>query len=231
MSLFDLNSFGNALESFGNALVVIFNGLFEYFERYPTYVLIAGERWGEYGWVPFLPDDNAIKMIDIANVPTSQNDADSIMLNRLNIDTLFSGIEELIYKLNGNRNAFQDSIKCYNNDLYFACSLSIFSLIDQICIVNQKKIQNKRRKLALNAINDKYNNNTDARYFINTIAVKKIVNNIFCNGNDFDPETEGCGNRNFISHGMNNLNPDKTFCIKLFVLLYNICLLYSAHIF
>ena len=66
--------------------------------------------------------------------------------------------------------------------------------------------------------------------FVPLNALVIVTKNFFDDADDFNPEKEDGLNRNFVSHGMNQYNPTRTDCLKLFVLLYNFYFLIDAKI-
>ena len=205
----------------------------DFFINYSSKSTHAGEKWGNYGWVPFLPQDNVVSLLGSINIPPTQEKADALMLTKLEGTSyeLFSAIEKYIEKFEGNQTTFDESVQAYSNGLYTLCALGLFALIDQSYITSQKKISNQKRKLANKEVSQKYDESINAQYFVIASAVKIITESLFKNGNDFSSENEGDGNRNFISHGMNKIIPDKIFCLKIFVLLYNTYVLFSSGVF
>lgn len=168
------------------------------------------------------------------NVPPTQEEADTLMLKELEntFDELLLSIKKHIKKLDANQTTYDEAVQSFNDGLYTSCALDIFALIDHLFITSQiETVDSKKRKLAKEAVKNKFEESKGAPYLVIAVSAKTIIEDLFKYGGDFDPEIEGKGNRNFISHGMNKKIPDRTFCLKLFVLLYNLCLLFTSGIF
>lgn len=185
--------------------------------------------WGNYGWVVFLPKLTLVKIKQILiNCPSSQEEADSIMVSQLsdeNLQSIIKYTQEKIKQFNGNTSVYDEAVQCYEMQMYSTCCLGLFALID-FCFIVHQPIQGKgRRKLAWKAV-DMAMDDKRMDLFCTVVSVKEIISNLFQDGVDFTKEN-GL-NRNFSSHGMNKYQPTKIDCLKLFVLLYNICHLFSS---
>lgn len=121
----------------------------DFFINYSSKSTHAGEKWGNYGWVPFLPQDNVVSLLGSINIPPTQEKADALMLTKLERTSyeLFSAIEKYIEKFEGNQTTFDEAVQAYSNGLYTLCALGLFALIDHIYITSQKKYLTKRENL------------------------------------------------------------------------------------
>lgn len=189
---------------------------------------ISANQWGEFGWVCFLP---TMKIIDInrnlINCPTSQEQADSIMLSQLsddNVRSLVNDISERVKKFGGNSTTFDEAEKCYELGIYNSCCTNLFALIDSCVVIHQPIIEKKKRKLPIRAIEDASKDKA-IDLFCSSLSVKAAICKFYQDGNDF--RNENGLNRNFFAHGMNKYQSNKTDCLKLFVLLYNLCVLFD----
>ena len=149
-------------------------------------------------------------------------------INSTVFDNLIDEIRNHAKSLGQSEVTVEESIKCYNGGLYSACALLIFSLIDSSFIMGQPKKTNCYRKLANKAVEDAIDDNK-TKYSIIAHSTKSIIENLFKKADDFTIKDRF--NRNMISHGMNKDNPNEIDCLKLYVLLYNIYLLFDVEFF
>lgn len=202
--------------------------------KLPDDVKKSAYIWADYGWVPFLHNSNALDLIHI-KIPQSQEEADKIMLNKLTEDevkVLFGKIQDKVLIHAHNINTFNDAIQSYNDGIYSGCALLLFALIDSCFLIGQPvpKISNKKRKLASLAVNDAIDEEK-SKWIVSAYVVKRIIGIRFKGGEDFKESNEIGINRNFLAHGMNSYIPNQKDCLQLFVLLYNIYLLFDTEMF
>lgn len=203
-------------------------------EQLPQNAQSAAEQWANYGWAPNFPWSKGADFINALLAPNSQEAADEKILSILDHEkqlVLFQEIEALATRNNGNITTLSDAIGCYQAGFYTACSLSLFALIDGCLIVKQPRGEgrNQRRKLTENVMKN-IKKPEIMQYFVPLNALVIATKNFFDDADDFNPEKEDGLNRNFASHGMNQYNPTRTDCLKLFVLLYNFYFLIDAKI-
>lgn len=157
---------------------------------------------------------------------TTLEEADSFMLqfcSSVNMERIFSSLRnnEKIDK-----NDLEEAINCYNQKYYKACSLLILSMIDGILIKLQPQ-ENKDRTTSstLKAIKSKYESNQrmDPKFFkvLQANTTIECAKKIYKYADNFKLD-DICIYRNMISHGMRKTAVEKTDCIKVFLLLYNI---------
>lgn len=210
------------------------NRLAEAFSSLPNDIQEATKKWASYGWIPSLPQCNVYDYVENLSAPESKDEADKILLTKIDEETfnrLTDSISEHIPQYGQNQKTFSESMECYNKSLYSACALLLFSMIDSIFVNSQKKPDNlkERRALAKNAVG-KVIDKEKSQYSIIAQATKLIIKDyLFKDPIDFS--NENGLNRNMLSHGMNKYNPNKTDCLKLFVLIYNIYLLFDTVFF
>lgn len=218
------------IDLFGN---INWQKVFDTFSNFSEKTKASAQIWSSYGWVPNLPEYNPIDLLENINAPKSRTEADDIMMNKID-DTAFCSLIDEITDYNTsvglNSVTLKESVKCFENELYSACALLLFALIDARFLIDQPRPSKKRRDLACNAVSQVINKTKNYCPII-ALTTKTIIKQLFLNADDFDYSKEKGLNRNFISHGMNTYNPNKTDCIKLFVLLYNIDLLFNADFF
>lgn len=195
-----------------------------------TYVT---DKWTEYGWVPILPTFQGKDILKNIIPPDTVEKADAILLKELTTETqeeLFRVLTHYVKKSNHNEETLLEAILSYKNGFYSACSVLIFALIDACFLTRQPIKTGKRRELANGAAKNKIDV-PDSLILSSAEITLKIVKTLFSNGRDFNLTNEKGLNRNFISHGMNRYNPDNKDCLKLFVLLFNIYLLFDTEVF
>lgn len=217
-----------------NEIEIKITNAFQFLQSYFQTAETSGIKWGEFGWVPFLPNNNAVDLLKTVYVPSSQEEADNLMLKKISesFDDLLKKTNEYAVQFDGNITTFSEAIKAYNYNLYTSCSLDLFAMIDHVFITSQVKSKGKpERDLSKKSVCTKYSDSKNAAYFVIAAATKTFIESLFKRGCDFDPNNEGYSNRNFISHGMNTIIPTKKLCLQLFVLLYNVYLLFSVGVF
>ena len=206
--------------------------LVSFLEHLPQNAQSAAEQWANYGWAPNFPWAKGADFIGALLAPNSQEAADEKMLSILDHEkqlVLFQEIEALATRNNGNVKTLSDAIGCFQAGFYTACSLSLFALIDGCLIVKQPRGEgrNNRRQLTEKVMKN-IKKPKIIKYLVPFNALIMATKNFFDDADDFNPEKEGGLNRNFASHGMNQYNPTRTDCLKLFVLLYNFYFLIDA---
>jgi len=216
-----------------NRLAENLNRLAYAFYCLPTNIQNATKTWASYKWIPSLPTYNVYDFIKNLNAPKSQDEADKVMLENIDEETLtqlIESISEHIPQYGQNKNAFSEAVECYNSSLYNASVLLLYSIIDSIFIKSQKKSENLKllRKLANKAVDDAINKEK-SKYSIIAFSTKNVVEELFKNAKDFTID-EGL-NRNMLCHGMTDYIPNKIDCLKLIVLIYNIYLLFDTNFF
>lgn len=187
-------------------------------------------KWTKYGWVPLLPSFRGEEIIKMLVPPCSAEEADNIMIQKLDdneLNLLFKELQKYILKNNYNNSTFSESIVAFRNELYSGCALLIYALIDA-CFINAQTIPLKgRRDLAEKAAKNKIER-IDS-YFLSCANISiNIVKELFKNADDF--KGENGMNRNYLSHGMNQYIPNKIDCLKLFVLLYGVYALFDTKV-
>lgn len=200
----------------------------------PDQIRTAGEQWAKFGWVPFLPTFSIENYLESMIIPQSQEQADTRMnryFEQNSTTELFSKIAEYLDKNRLTTDAFYDATKCFELGLYTSCTLALFSILDGVFLNGQnKRPDSRRRDLSRTAVERVYNKNETCGYLVSAIVVHKVILDLFRDADDFTIPETGL-NRNYISHGMNQRRVTREDCLKLFVLLYNVCLLFDAGIF
>ena len=197
------------------------------FNNLPENIKCLAKEWAECGWIPSLPNYVEWNLIKNIEHPLSQSQADNIMLSKIDdemLSLLVTEIKNYNVQLGLNNETFKEAVECFNNKLYSSCALLLFALVDSSFIMQQPQ-GNQRRKLARRAVAIAIDEDK-TKYSIIAQSTKLIIEKMFQDADDF--KIENGLNRNMLSHGMNKYSPDKTDCLKLFVLLYNIHFLFDV---
>lgn len=183
------------------------------------------KKWGKYGWT-ILPNAPIYFFNDC---PSKQSEADEICMNQIEEKEL-KNITTYIYKNIKYRKKFAEAIKCYNSEFYLATAMILTSLIERK--LTELPMQSKADKKARGkAIIDKYKESLN----IEDVGIIEVYysENIFSyldmflkDGKDFKRQRFNV-NRNFLMHGWRDIRTTRTDCIKLFLALYNIILLWE----
>lgn len=214
------------------------NSLIENYKKLPKAVQSSADKWAEYGWVPFLPGYSIEDIMDL-KYPNSQEEADKIMMEKLGdegLQELFDRLEQKVLSHSHCITSFNDAVNSYNNGIYSGCALLLFALIDSCFVVGQplqKKKSDKdrsERSLSLSAVG-KAIDKEKSKWTVSAYAVKRIIEIRFKHGKDFNKSNEIGINRNFLAHGMNSYIPNQKDCLQLFVLLYNVYVLFDTEMF
>ena len=191
------------------------------------------EKWSSYGWVPILPSFTGADVMANIVPPDTAEKADTRMIRLLTeheLQQLFEALHTYVSASGYNEKTLSEAIDAYKAELYSGCSLLIFALIDSCFITQQPQFSNRRRALAgLSA--EKKIKKLDSIILSCADITLNLVQSIFEQAHDFKPEFETGLKRNFISHGMNSYNPSKTDCLKLFVLLHSVYLMFDSEVF
>lgn len=191
------------------------------------------EKWVSYGWVPILPSFTGANVMKNIVPPDTAKKADARMLDMLTeqeLQQLFETLHTYVSANRHNEKTLAEAIDAYKAELYSGCALLIFALIDSCFIMQQPQLSNQRRGLAGLSAEKKIEKLGSIILSCADITLN-LVQAIFEQAHDFKPEFETGLKRNFISHGMNTYNPSKTDCLKLFVLLHSIYLMFESKVF
>lgn len=191
------------------------------------------EKWSSYGWVPILPSFAGADVMENIIPPNNVKEADAHMLEMLTEEELrlmFEVLHKYVSVNNHNEKTLSEAIAAYNAKLYSGCALLLFALIDSCFITNQTQFSSQRRALAGQSAGKKIEKTSSIILSCVDITLT-LIQTIFEQAHDFKPELETGLKRNFISHGMNTYNPSKTDCLKLFVLLHSVYLMFDSKVF
>ena len=155
---------------------------------------------------------------------TTLEEADSFMLQFCSSENMERIFSDLRNNDKIDTNDLEEAINCYNQKYYKACSLLILSMIDGILIKLQpQEKKNKKVNFALTEIESICEKNQTKNYklFITLQAITTVdcAKKIYENAKNFTADDI---NRNMISHGMRKTAVEKTYCVKVILLLYNI---------
>lgn len=213
-----------------DAISSIVNTISNYYEKLKNenftkkeikYYVEIYNKYGKFGWsIPFNTE------LLLENAPKSLKNADNRLLKyctKKSMDDCFSYILLNNYI---DKEDFEEARLCYQKRWYKACILTLYSVIDSLIIrLQAPKIKGRRQT------NETFNDldiaikNNDKKYIFylcRFYATLECLKTLYAGGNDFKTQPT-LPNRNFISHGMLIRKVDKTDCIKVFILLQNLC--------
>lgn len=222
-----LESITSVLQDFQNYLNTAFLNIFN---NLPTNDVInkirkSHKKWGNLGWT-------IIPTMDwnfFYEVPKTQKEADEKCMSIITKKDL-KQICSYIYKNIKYRNKFNEARKCFESGYYVASSMILTSLIERK--ITELPLKNKfdkksRGKKIIDSYKDGLNivdGNMIELYYLENIS--SYLNMFLENGNDFKRQRYNV-NRNFLMHGWRDVKTTKIDCIKLFLALYNIILLWE----
>ena len=173
--------------------------------------------WGKYGWVV----NHTIVPYGLwANHPTTQIDADRLIIKSLDKDEL-SGIRVEILKKTNNREVYNEAITCFDNRCYTACASLLVSLIDGELIRSKTLLTTNNKKTGLKAgarvvenvsKDDIYG--LPGIFHLELVNYESYVNTLFARADNFIKEPKSL-NRNYLHHGMSKRRVLRKDCIKL----------------
>lgn len=220
-----------SLENLAKISESLISGIFEFVKEIniPQYtqeekkaLIKSYERWGKYGWT--VPPYAAIDCFNTC--PKTLLEADELALKyckKEDMQELFLLLENLCVR----KRDLREAIECYNQHLYKACALILFSIIDSRIIRLQNK-KDERFGVGIGAIAKfkdiaKKKTTEEGKLFI-ALYYTNIFPCLFTMFEDtekFSKKTTVI-NRNYLDHGMSSRVVRKKDCIKLFLLLYNL---------
>ncbi len=228
------NNFGKIFEKLNKSLVTLSNNLNNTFSKmaksFPTKKDIerikkSHSKWGKMGWTIIPTMD--INYFYIA--PKNQKEADEKCLSIFK-DKDLNSIIEYIEKNIIHKSKFKEAVNCYNNKYYVATAMILVSLIERK--ITELPLKNKsdkkaRGKMLISTYKDGLNivdGDIIDLYYLENIS--SYLNMFFENGNDFKRQRYNV-NRNFLMHGWRDVKTTKVDCIKLFLALYNVIMLWE----
>lgn len=174
--------------------------------------------WGKLGWTPFLNK----KQICFLVPPKNNVDGD----NELKEYCSPSSVKELFNILNNQidySSGLQSAIFCYQQGEYKACTLLLFSLIEERLLKRQTNTA-KVGKGAIELLESDYKNIEADDLFSNLLRYACLISCLyvmFARANDFKDGMTVI-NRNYVCHGMEDREITKKDCIQLFLALGNL---------
>ena len=224
------NKVSEALQPLSTTMSSILNTIADFYEKLKRknftekeidhYINIYSS-YAKFGWsIPFNTD------ILFKKVPKNLESTDKKLIKfctKKEIENCFS------YILLNNyikQEDFEEAKFCFYKKKYKACILLLYSIIDCliICLQPPKNARHRKTSETLNNLDTAIKNNDNyyifylCRYTATLICLKTL----YSNGNDFITQPQ-LPNRNFISHGMFKRQITKTDCIKIFILIENLC--------
>lgn len=155
-------------------------------------------KWGKLGWTPFLNKEYIYFLVP----PKNNVDGD----NKLKEYCSSSSVKELFNILNnqiGNLSGLQSAIFCYQQGEYKACTLLLFSLIEERLLKRQTNTA-KVGKGAVELLESDYKNIEADDLFSNLLRYACLFSCLyvmFARANDFK-DSMMVINRNYVCHGM-----------------------------
>lgn len=174
--------------------------------------------WGKLGWTPFLNK----KQICFLVPPKNNVDGD----NKLKEYCSSSSVKELFNILNnqiGNLSGLQSAIFCYQQGEYKACTLLLFSLIEERLLKRQTNTAKVGRG-AIELLESDYKDMEADELFSHLLrhaCLFSCLYVMFARANDFK-DSMMVINRNYVCHGMEDREITKKDCIQLFLALGNL---------
>lgn len=218
------NVLQDSLKNISNTLIKIFDSL-------PTDKEIERikknhEKWGKYGWtiIPNMPINYFYE------VPKKQSEADEKCLSFVDKKEL-KFITNYIYNNIKHRKNFCEARKCFEQGYYLATAMILTSLIERT--ITELPLKNKSEKKARGKTQllEKYKESLNIEdesiielYYLGNIS--SYLSMFLEDGKDFKRQRFNV-NRNFLMHGWRDVKTTKTDCIKLFLALYNVILLWE----
>lgn len=180
--------------------------------------------WGEYGW---MTDGHIVPFGFWDTRPSSQSEADALVLKQLNKEKLLE-LKGEVGKATSEKQVFQEACKCFDMRCYTACASLLISLIDGELIRSRSNAKVENKKTGLNAGKKivKEKGNTDF-YGLTGIFHLELLNfeaylcTLFEGANGFKKEPKRL-NRNYLQHGMSKRKVLRKDCVKLFIAYKNI---------
>lgn len=175
-------------------------------------------KWGKLGWTPFLNKEYIYFLVP----PKNNVDGD----NKLKEYCSSSSVKELFNILNnqiGNLSGLQSAIFCYQQGEYKACTLLLFSLIEERLLKRQTNTAKVGRG-AIELLESDYKDMEADELFSHLLrhaCLFSCLYVMFARANDFK-DSMMVINRNYVCHGMEDREITKKDCIQLFLALGNL---------
>lgn len=185
--------------------------------------------WGDYGWTP-----HPRAPISYYNdCPDTYIEADKYAMKLCTNENML-GLFDILRTQNVPQKDLEEAVLCYKNKYYKACAMVLYSIIDGKFIRWQKKNNKQNLKTCgTNSIVDfkkmfeKNTNVNDTVFFLlDYTCTYKCLNKYFEKAQNFQLVTN-VANRNLVDHGMAKKPVRKKDCVKLFLLLYNLGILFE----
>ena len=219
-----------SIEPLNKALSSITKTIVNFFDRFKTekyseeeinFYKKIYEQYGNYGWsIPF----NTEWLFN--KDPKSLKSADNRLYKYCTKKYMNDCFSYILLDNYVNKEDFEEALSCYRKKLYKSCILTLYSLIDSLVIKLQKpKAASCRKKAGTFSALDNAIKNNDENYIFYVcrfIATYQCLKTLFENANGFRVQPK-LPNRNFIVHGMLARDITKKDCIKVFILLQNMC--------
>lgn len=218
------------LKPLTNAISSIVKTISEFYEKLKydnfteqeiNYYIDIYYRYGEFGWsIPFNTE------ILFKKAPVSLENADKKLIKYCTKKSMDDCFLYILSSKCVNQEDFAEGEFCYRKKKYKACILMLYSIIDSLIIRLQSPKTKGHRQTSetFKKLDTAIKNNGKEYifYMCRFSATLVCLKTLYANGNDFKVQPN-VPNRNFISHGMLLREVTKTDCIKIFILLQNLC--------
>lgn len=181
-------------------------------------------KWGSYGWTYCMK----VPLTQFGNEPKSLIEADTYMQKYCTFDTV-TNIKNRLSEISISKDDLEEAFDCYQNKRYKACSLILFSIIDNL-LISRGIIKRQKKAVGLSAIKEikskeqsEFEKNPLIAYFI-FLNIMECLTKMFESGNDFKEQPEVI-NRNFVAHGMYQKKITDLDCFKVWSALYSLAIL------
>lgn len=185
------------------------------------------ERLSNFGWAPYYYGEIN---------PLSQEEADNLIISEVDAELIF----EMLCAMHAKKdyrfyNEILEAINCYKQNYYRACSMITTSLIERKLILFQKSLGEKNIQVGISAIRKIGNSlawmkkKSEKELYLQFIGTFEFLKKFFERTNNFENDKIVI-NRNMLMHGMWMNELTAADCLKLFIALYDFCiidLLYS----
>lgn len=180
------------------------------------------ERLSNFGWAPYYYGEIN---------PRSQEEADNLIVSEISVELLFNMLcdmhaenDYIFYE------EILEAINCYKQNYYRACAMIITSLIERKIVLFQKSFGEKNIQVGSYAIRiignslDWMKEKSGKEVQLQFIGTFKFLKKFFERTNNFKNDKIMI-NRNMLMHGMWTNKLTYVDCLKLFIALFDICII------
>lgn len=182
-------------------------------------------KWAKYGWT-IIPSATFDFFYE---APISQEDADEKSLSIID-DNCIKEILEYILKNINQKHKFEEAINCFEKEYFVATAMILTSLIERNLTelpMQDSEAEKPRGKSIISKFKEQFDLEEVSviqYFYLNNFF--EYVGMLFEDGNGFVEQRYNI-NRNFLMHGWRDVETKRTDCIKLFLFLYNLFLVWE----